>query len=524
MAGNANNVDEELNDLSLQAKENDNETPVMQDGEQVGIQQDPSIDLEATGEAKDSSQMADGMASYDPEEEAKRLYPTSADQSADEDAETPANAGPKTKINGPNTPVTATAQDVANTQGKSLPDIKAYLMKKYNIGNAFDDDALQDAQKTRNLRTLVADLGEGAATIASGLTGQGGKIDSAFYDKQRQQAGSQVLDLQQRQKNMVERLGFDQKAAENFVTMLNSANAADENNPNGALAISLKAAFRQQAPKLYAQLPPEEVAALTPAKIKAFFADYIKREDDQTARHEDIATKVEANKALREANQIEKSKKDDRDQERYDTKLQAQIGEKLNTLQASSRKVLGTMAGNVRAADSVLELTKRTDLTPQDFNGLIAPDMSRLITGQVSVAGAQANEYHTLKTKLADLWGKFTSNPTAANMPEVRAHISSIAQQMQQISNAGIDKNTAFVGTEYSRWINKNPENRKAFINMAANVYGGSPDAANPSAPAPASNPTPGSSTPSTPQYKVGDTKLVGNVTYVRTPAGWVKQ
>jgi hypothetical protein len=219
-------------------------------------------------------------------------------------------------------------------------------------------------------------------------------------------------------------------------------------------------------------VPASGLKALFPQVTKIVAQDYarkiVKDKIQANAEQQDKNRQVKRDIAAGR-NQTQQSVADKRiaaTQGFKDQGEQDKIGKELNSLTASSRSVLGAAEMSRMRAERLKDIVANPNATPQDMN-LAASELNTVVTNTSTVAGAKALEYRNLQTGIANLMQKITSNPHAPDVPQIKQHISDLADQMIGISKNVVDNNGARIKSSHTDWINKYPDRWENMLNAA---------------------------------------------------------
>lgn len=137
---------------------------------------------------------------------------------------------------------------------KSMSDLRSELEKKYKGDPELQKQELLDAQKNRDQRTLSANLGEGLATIGSAIGRQKGKIDNDYYHNLRQNADSQIKDLDAQRKLVAEQLNVDTNIVTLLDKTLESQNKEARFDPNSRESKTVRNMLEASNPALVSRI------------------------------------------------------------------------------------------------------------------------------------------------------------------------------------------------------------------------------------------------------------------------------
>jgi len=177
----------------------------------------------------------------------------------------------------------------------SREELYEQLKKKYSFeGTDVGPEALRDAQSKRDVGVLAGGITEGLADIATG-----GKADSGFYKELRSRADQPVKNIEERRKEIAERLGLDEKLVAATERMAAQARDAQLDDPNDPRIKSWKALIETQNPDLVKMYKGQGIwDAMTwrqvqdgLGKIQEAFLDREAKKEESEIRRQEAATK-----------------------------------------------------------------------------------------------------------------------------------------------------------------------------------------------------------------------------------------
>lgn len=286
---------------------------------------------------------------------------------------------------------------------------------------------LQNALKNRDLSQLVNSLGKSAETIGDAFSRQAPKSNGAF-DQNIAQANQYVTDYQAKVANEAKDPGS--AVSQNYRKFLEryGVKVPDNVSAEQVQQVLLPAAEKEQLAKENAanRLQMKQLGMAQIAANKAQTSELAKSRLQQAL---DFRDRTEGDQVLKE----------------------------MNGLTASSRSALGAAATSKVKAQRLADLLNRTDATPQDYNSA-SMDMNSIISGAATVSGSKDQQYNNLKTIMAKGLQFLGSEPHSVDAPKVKAHLISVAQQMQQISDDVQNKQLGRVKAGHADFFKRRPE------------------------------------------------------------------
>lgn len=133
------------------------------------------------------------------------------------------------------------------------------------------------------------------------------------------------------------------------------------------------------------------------------------------------------------------------------------LGDHVNSLRQSSRSALGAAAIANQRADRALAVLNNPQATSQDLT-VVLTDLGGIFQGgSPHESSLNAQEYNTLKTKVNTLLTYVTSNPQAANQPEVQAKLKEIVADVKNVDNKIVGDNLGVAAVQFEKLIQSDP-------------------------------------------------------------------
>ncbi len=134
------------------------------------------------------------------------------------------------------------------------------------------------------------------------------------------------------------------------------------------------------------------------------------------------------------------------------------LTDKVNLLNAGSRKALGVAATNNMRADRLLITAADPNATTQDIANIVS-DIQAVYKGgvpdQVSLAHG---DYKTFNRKVSEVLTYITSKPQSARSPEVLARLTQIAKELKDVDNKVVRDNLGINAIGFEKIIKDDPE------------------------------------------------------------------
>lgn len=373
-------------------------------------------------------------ASFDPNAK-PQLFSSQPPVSETEETPTPLNAGPQTKIQGPNTPVTTS----------SLPPSTPYSPKSLTPANPLEDpsvndQAIQTAQKQSALRSLIGNVGEGLGTFSALASGQ--KFDPSFYKDIQKQANQPVEDIQARRDAMVKSLSTASMMTDLAVKNMNAQEQQNLQDPNSPQSKGLKNLIQHYEPWL-AKDPSWSTMSGTDAM--------------NATKYLETEAKIQASKAQRDASNSYREQQAETRKAQFNQQQQDKISKEVNALTQNSRSALGSAGRSLVNADRALDTLNQPVITNQQLNNISADVAGLYNNGQATVSGTQHNQYDTLYSKVQGLLQQLTGQPQDAVPDAIRQQIKDTVQQMRSISSNVAQKNLEFIKKSHPDFTKTNP-------------------------------------------------------------------
>jgi hypothetical protein len=339
---------------------------------------------------------------------------------------------------------------------------------------------LRRAQAQRQAILAGAQGAKYGALIAAGLAGHGAKPAGAEYFNNDALAQTPV-------QNIKERADAEMNDPDSGVSKFYRQRLKESLGTTVAPDVSaagLKALFPQVTKVVgqdYAAYQKQQDRALKERIANQNNATKRDVTNTRVGAQRDIATQrnATAKDIAGQKNSLHVSDKDKAEQDK--------ITKELNSLQASSRSVLGSAAMTKQRVQKLKDIVNDPNATPQDMN-LAASELNTAVTNTSTVAGAKGLEYHNLQTGLANLMQKYTSNPHAPNVPEIKKHIAELADRMANVSDDVISNNAGAIKAGHTDFVSKYPDRWNDML--SANTGSGMPTVPQaPGAPVPGQTP-----------------------------------
>lgn len=283
-------------------------------------------------------------------------------------------------------------------------------------------------------------MAQASDDIMQGVARAGSGQAMARRQQAKEFALSQALQEQQDlQKNNREQMGATQ-----------SLDAMDHNSPIGK---AMMATWGPLLDKL--GVPKDKQAAMIPSLVQTMSPELVK--------HEDVMAKLQAAKMQKEG--MMGYRQDNMDQNNW-----VKLGDRVNALNAGSRKALGISASNNMRADRLIQTANQGKLSPQDVSNLTA-DLQGIYKGGTPDETMQKHgNYSTLQQDAGRILGYISSNPGNANSPEVVQHLKKLAIELKQIDNKVITDNLGINAVTFKPLIDKDPERWHDMVNAVENT------------------------------------------------------
>jgi hypothetical protein len=410
----------------------------------------------------------------------------------------------------PSTTTPQSSQDVLDQQAQnkstnqSLKDSLNQALANLNNPD-LNDQALKNAQNQVQNRQLFTGIGDALATFAAAGANQ--KPDEAFFKEQMANAQQPVQDIETRRANMLNGIKQSASIAELALTNMDLQDKQALNDPTSVQSMAFKRVIANgidpngtgiTKTEEWQKLSGSDAAHLLPAA--------------------ETFAKIQESKAQKDiANEMARTRIKDQET-KADMASQQKMTDKVNSFTASARSALGSSGKSLINADRALDtLNNPNGITIQQMHN-IASDLSSMYNnGSATVNGTNKNSYDTLYGKVTGLIQNLTGQPQDAVPDDIKNAVRNNLQQMRNISSNVVKSNFAVERAGNPAFEQHFPD---WFDNMAKAIATQTSNTNNTLAQGntPAQNTT-------TPQYKTGQTKQVGNFTYTRDANGnWTAQ
>lgn len=390
-----------------------------------------------------------------------------------------ASAGPSDDEEDATSPaVKAATSTVAPTAAPGSPApinpiLAAFLQSKKEMAGA---------QEAASYNRQLNGIAEAASQMGHAISRAPGEFDHKGFQSLRDNANAPVTDLQTKS-------AAGMAALQSQKALMDATKESDAMNPKSSASVAFRKAVERLSPKLVEQYG-DKWADVTAADGDAIW-NYVKLKETIDGRREDNKLKLEQIKATKEAAMTDK-------QRAADEKTQLALSKSIDVSLASGRSPLGLAAKVNNNMDRAIDVASRKDASWADMAGVASDTASALSGGQATLSASEHQAYHTLDEKMKYYTTLWTNKPQAADVPEIKAHIISIAKDMQKVSNnvIGDHLGMAWAGVDGpTGWKSRHPLETKILMDHLAGGYKYEtvPGAATTSA-APA--PAPSSSTP----------------------------
>ena len=151
----------------------------------------------------------------------------------------------------------------------------------------------------------------------------------------------------------------------------------------------------------------------------------------------------------------------------------------INALKASSRSGLGQASLINQKADRLKDIVNSPSATPQDMASA-ATDLNSMISQSTTMSGTQHQMYNNLATEWTNAINFLTNSADPVQVPKVKAHLSDIAQRMQNLSQQILSNNTEGVKKMHPGYEQRHPGQIDAAAKFFTGSATNSPAGANP--------------------------------------------
>jgi len=132
--------------------------------------------------------------------------------------------------------------------------------------------------------------------------------------------------------------------------------------------------------------------------------------------------------------------------------------DKVNVINASSRKAIGVAASSNMRADRLLATVNNPNATSQDISNIVA-DIQAVYKGGVPDQVSMAHgDYRTFNRKLSETLTFITNKPQSARSPEVLKKLKDIALELKAVDNKVIKDNLDINAIGFEDLIKKDPD------------------------------------------------------------------
>lgn len=343
-----------------------------------------------------------------------------------------ANVNPATPTGAP-FKAPATPQIGTSHPGLSPDQIEQYLAAQKAQLNKYGPDqekAVMDEIRKRQgglMGTIGDKMAQASDDIMQGVARAGsGQAMARRQEAKEHELSSTLAEQQDLSKNNRETMGQTQ-----------AMDAMDHNSPLG------KAMLSTWGPLLTKLgVPADQQAKMIPSLVSSM--------EPGLEKHEDAMAKIQAAKMQKEG--MMGYRQDNQDQNNW-----VKLGDRVNALNAGSRKALGISASNNMRADRLIQTANQGKLSPQDVSNLTA-DLQGIYKGGTPDETMQKHgNYATLQQDAGRILGYITSNAGNANSPEVVQHLKKLAIELKQIDNKVITDNLGINAVTFKPLIQKDP-------------------------------------------------------------------
>lgn len=415
--------------------------------------------------------------------------------------------GPQTSTPKPSSSPAATPMPAALTSQPSAPSDPLETNPELN------DAALKEAQQKASLGTLFANLGSAGSSFAA-LAG-GNKPEESYYENLAKQANAPVVNIEAR------RAAFEKNALvaghmlDNATKRMN-LNEQQQLNTAGTPATNLLKSIVENSHMKDSEGKPIDFKKI-PGWAEATGNDVL-----QTQK---VLSSAEHLQALRDQLTFRAGQADRKEVIQRDTKQGKALSDATNHLENyRGNRSVQNAAEALRNSDSAMALINSTN----NYNDLTSPQV-RMVTGElVKIAqggaatqgGVKDASVHTLQSKVADWMQSLTGDPTGAQLGAFIQQNKDYLQHLNNVNHKYVDDYQSATLNGYKRSLH--PEDYATLKNKLDE------DKAN-RAPGQGNMPTSDNKTVTPPQatsqYKTGDTRQIGKLTYVRDANGnWSTQ
>lgn len=137
------------------------------------------------------------------------------------------------------------------------------------------------------------------------------------------------------------------------------------------------------------------------------------------------------------------------------------LGDKVNSLRQSSRSAVGAAAIANQRADRALQVLADKGASPQQLDYAMTDLAAIFQNGSPHETALNRQQYNTLKTKFINLKTFLTSNPSAANQPEIQQQLKNTVNEIKRVDNKIISDNLGVEGIAFEGLIRRNPDRWK---------------------------------------------------------------
>jgi hypothetical protein len=470
------NSDKELDKIGSEEFEDDKDSS--KDKEVADA--DDEDDTDRSKDPADLDSVKNDDEEKDPEEEDEKTKKVIADfdkaEHPDDDAELDRKVASSDDGTASDADITNKDVQVASGEDPNATDDDEQPVKSVEEKMSNFQRKLQRAQRQRQSILAGAQGAKYGALIAAGLAGHGAKPAGAEYFNNDALAATPVQNIKEQAEG---EMNDPDSPVSQFYRQRLKESLGTTVAPDVSAA-GLKALFPQVTKVVGQDYAAYQKQLDRENKLKIAGQNNQTKKDVTNTRvgaQRDIAgARNETAKTIAgQKNDIHISDKDKGEQDK--------ITKELNSLQASSRSVLGASSMSKMRSQRLKDLLNTPGATPQDLN-LAASELNTAVTNTSTVAGAKGLEYHNLQTGLAGLIQKYTSNPSSPDVPEIKAHMAQIADRMSAISDDIINTNANAIKAGHTDFINKYPDRWNNMLQANTGNGQGSPTApAAPNAP-----------------------------------------
>jgi hypothetical protein len=140
----------------------------------------------------------------------------------------------------------------------------------------------------------------------------------------------------------------------------------------------------------------------------------------------------------------------------------AKLTDKINGINAGSRRALGVAASNNMRADRLLQTALNPYSTSQDIANIVS-DIQAIYKGGVpDEVSMQHGDYNTFQRKLSEVMTYISSKPQNAHNPEVVKRLKDIALELKDVDNKVIHDNMGIHAIAFKKLIATDPDRWQA--------------------------------------------------------------